>query len=103
MMSMSVAPLAGNETARNALITFGKYPVLGVLTGLLVTVIFQSSSTTTGMIIAFASAGLLDLPSSIYLIFGTNIGTCITGILASIGGNLASKRLAWGNTLFNIS
>ena len=102
MMSMAVAPLAGNETARNSLITFGKYPALGVLTGLLVTVIFQSSSTTTGMIIAFASAGLLDLPSSIYLIFGTNIGTCITGILASIGGNLASKRLAWGNTLFNM-
>ncbi len=102
MMSMAVAPLSGNETARNALVTFGKYPVLGVLTGLLVTVVFQSSSTTTGMIIAFASAGLLDLPTSLYLVFGTNIGTCITGILASIGGNLSSKRLAWGNTLFNI-
>lgn len=102
MMSMAVAPLSGNEAARNALLTFGKYPVLGVLTGLLVTVIFQSSSTTTGMIIAFASAGLLDLSTSIYLVFGTNIGTCITGILASIGGNYASKRLAWGNTIFNI-
>jgi phosphate:Na+ symporter len=55
------------------------------------------------MIIAFASAGLMDLPTSIYLIFGTNIGTCITGILASIGGNLSSKRLAWGNTIFNIA
>ncbi|MFO7569605.1 MAG: Na/Pi cotransporter family protein [Smithellaceae bacterium] len=103
MMSMAVAPLSGNEAAKNALVTFGKYPVLGVLTGLLVTVVFQSSSTTTGMIIAFASAGLMDLPTSIYLIFGTNIGTCITGILASIGGNLSSKRLAWGNTLFNIA
>ncbi len=102
MMSMAVTPLSGNEAARNALITFGKYPVLGVLTGLLVTIVFQSSSTTTGMIIAFASAGLLDFPTSLYLIFGTNIGTCITAILASIGGNLSSKRLAWGNTLFNI-
>lgn len=102
MMSLSVAPLAQNEAARNAFISFGKYPVLGILSGLLVTVIFQSSSTTTGMIIAFASAGLLDLPSSIYLVFGTNIGTCITALLASIGGNLASKRLAWGNTFFNI-
>jgi len=102
MMSMAVAPLTENETARDAFVSFGKYPALGILTGLLVTLVFQSSSTTTGMIIAFASAGLLDLSSSIYLIFGTNIGTCITAILASIGGNLASKRLAWGNTFFNI-
>jgi phosphate:Na+ symporter len=102
MMSMAVAPLSGNEAARDALVTFGKYPILGVLTGLTVTLVFQSSSTTTGMIIAFASAGLLDFPTSLYLIFGTNIGTCITAILASIGGNLSSKRLAWGNTLFNI-
>lgn len=102
MMSQAVSPLAGNETTRNAFIAFGQYPALGVLTGLLVTVVFQSSSTTTGMVIAFAFAGLLDLSAAIYLIFGTNIGTCITGILASIGGNLSSKRLAWGNTLFNI-
>jgi len=54
------------------------------------------------MIIAFASAGLLDLPASVYLIFGVNIGTCITAGLASIGGNLSSKRLALGHTLFNI-
>ena len=99
MMSMAVAPLSQNEAARNAFVTFGKYPFLGVLAGLLVTVIFQSSSTVSGMIIAFASAGLLDLTSSIYLIFGTNVGTCITGILASFGGNLSSRRLAWGNTL----
>jgi len=102
MMSMAVAPLSDNQAAKDALVAFGKYPFLGVMTGLLVTIVFQSSSTTTGMIIAFASAGLLDLSSSIYIIFGTNIGTCITGILASVGGNLASKRLAWGNTLFNI-
>ncbi len=101
MMSMAVAPLSEMKTARNALVTFGKYPVLGVRQGFWVTVVFQSSSTTTGMIIAFASAGLG--PSHFfYLVFGTNIGTCITGILASIGGNLSSKRSAWGNTLFNI-
>jgi phosphate:Na+ symporter len=54
------------------------------------------------MIIAFALAGLLDLSSSIYLLFGTNIGTCATAIIASFGGNLSSKRLALGNTIFNV-
>ncbi|MDO9528624.1 MAG: Na/Pi cotransporter family protein [Syntrophales bacterium] len=102
MMSSAVKPLADNEATRNVFISFGRQPLLGILIGLTATAILQSSSTTIGMIIAFASGGLLDLPSSIYLIFGTNVGTCITAIIASIGGNLSSKRLALGNTLFNL-
>jgi phosphate:Na+ symporter len=102
MMSAAVKPLAGNEVTRNAFVAFGRQPLLGIFTGFLVTAIIQSSSTTTGMIIAFAAAGLLDLPSSIYLIFGTNIGTGVTAILASMGGNLSSKRLAIGNIIFTV-
>ena len=101
-MSSAVKPLADNETIVNLFLHFGKQPVLGVLAGLIVTVILQSSSTTIGMVIAFASVGLLDLPSSIYLVLGDNIGTCITAIIASIGGKLSSKRLAMGHSLFNI-
>jgi len=101
-MSSAVKPLAGNETIVNLFVHFGQKPLLGVLTGVIVTVILQSSSTTIGMVIAFASVGLLDLPSSIYLVLGDNIGTCITAIIASIGGNLASKRLALGHAMFNI-
>ena len=103
MMSSSVKPLAGNEMIRNTLIGFSSNPLLGILTGMIVTALFQSSSTTTGMIIAFASAGLLNLQGSIHLLFGIEIGTCITAIIASIGGNLASKRLALGHTLFNVT
>jgi len=102
MMSSAVKPLADNEVTRNVFTNFGRQPLVGILIGLTATAILQSSSTTTGMIIAFAAGGLLDLPSSIYLIFGTNIGTCITAIIASIGGNLSSKRLALGNILFNL-
>lgn len=103
MMSSAVKPLASDEATKNIFINFGRQPMLGIVAGLVVTAILQSSSTTIGMIIAFASAGLLDLQSSIYLIFGTNIGTCITAFIASIGGNLSSKRLALGNTLFNVA
>ncbi|MBW2673643.1 MAG: Na/Pi cotransporter family protein, partial [Deltaproteobacteria bacterium] len=56
-----------------------------------------------GMIIAFASVGLLNLQASVYLLFGVEIGTCITAIIASIGGSLSSKRLALGHTLFNVT
>lgn len=103
MMSSSVKPLADNEMIRDAFVSFGSSPLLGILTGLVATAILQSSSTTTGMIIAFASVGLLDLTASVYLIFGVNIGTCVTAGLASIGGNLSSKRLALGHTFFNIT
>ena len=101
-MSSAVKPLAGNEAITNLFLHFGKQPFLGILTGLVVTVILQSSSTTIGMVIAFASVGLLDLPSSIYLVLGENIGTCVTAIIASIGGKLVSRRLALGHALFNI-
>ena len=103
MMSSSVKPLADNEMIKGAFVSFGSSPLLGILTGLVATAILQSSSTTTGMIIAFASVGLLDLTSSVYLIFGVNIGTCVTAGIASIGGNLSSRRLALGHTIFNIT
>jgi phosphate:Na+ symporter len=101
-MSSAVQPLAGNEAVIDIFVHFSKHPILGILTGIIVTVILQSSSTTIGMVIAFASVGLLDLEASVYLVLGDNIGTCITAIIASIGGKLASKRLALGHVLFNI-
>ncbi len=103
MMSSSIKPLTGNDMIREAFISLGTRPFLGILTGMAVTAILQSSSTTTGMIIALASVGLLNLQASLYLLFGIEIGTCITAGLASLGGNLSSKRLALGHTLFNVT
>ncbi|MBW2559138.1 MAG: Na/Pi cotransporter family protein [Deltaproteobacteria bacterium] len=101
-MSAAVKPLAGNEAITGLFVKFGQHPFLGILIGTAVTVLLQSSSSTIGIVIAFASVGLLDLPSSIYLVLGDNIGTCVTALIASIGGKLSSKRLALGHTLFNI-
>lgn len=101
-MSSAVKPLAGNEAVVQLFLHFSEHAILGILTGIIVTVMLQSSSTTIGLIIAFAVAGLLDLEASVYLILGDNIGTCITAAIASIGGKLASKRLALGHALFNI-
>ena len=102
MMSSAVRPLTENEAIVNLFFLFGAYPLLGILTGLVVTVILQSSSTTIGVVIALASAGLLDLPSSIYLVVGDNIGTCVTALIASIGGKRASRRLAVGHMTFKV-
>lgn len=102
MMGTAVKPLTENEAIVNLFFLFGAYPLLGVLTGVILTVMLQSSSTTIGMVIAFASAGLLDLPSSVYLVLGDNIGTCVTALIASIGGKRASRRLAFGHVIFNV-
>ncbi len=98
---MSVAkPFTNSEAAKNVFINFSRNPLLGVLAGMLVTAIAQSSSATVGMVIALASVGLLDLSSAIPIIFGGNIGTCITAMLASIGTNISARRTAIGHVLF---
>ena len=102
IMTAAVKPLAGNEELLNLFLRFGTYPILGIVTGILVTVLLQSSSTTIGMVIALASAGLLDLKASMFLVLGDNIGTCITALIASTGGKLASRRLAFGHAMFNV-
>lgn len=98
----AVKPLAGNQELIDLFLRFGKYPLLGIGTGVLVTMVLQASSTTIGIVIALATVGLLDLRASIYLVLGDNIGTCITAVIASIGGKLASRRLAFGHAMFNV-
>lgn len=102
IMTDAVKPLAGNQDILNLFMQFGKYPVLGVLMGVVVTMVLQSSSVSIGMVIALAAAGLLDLDACIYLVMGDNIGTCITGVIASFGGKIASRKLAAGHAMFNI-
>jgi phosphate:Na+ symporter len=77
-------------------------PIYGLLTGMLVTMAVQASSATVGLTMAMASQGLLELPTAIAIIFGDNIGTTITAVLASLGGNRAAKQAAAAHVMFNV-
>ncbi|MFH2144894.1 MAG: Na/Pi cotransporter family protein [Candidatus Omnitrophota bacterium] len=101
IMTSTVKPLAQNQAVRDIFIGFSHNPFLSIVTGAAVTAIFQSSSVTTGMVIALASLGLLDLRAAIPLIFGCNIGTCVTALLASLGTNITARRTALAHILFN--
>ncbi|MFH1307170.1 MAG: Na/Pi cotransporter family protein [Candidatus Micrarchaeota archaeon] len=101
-MSSAVKPLKDDPATSELFLLFSENPLLAILAGLIVTIILQSSSTTIGIVIALAAAGLIGLPAAIYFVLGDNIGTCVTAIIASIGGTISSKRLALGHTLFNI-
>ena len=77
-------------------------PIIGILIGAIFTALIQSSSAFTGIVIVLAQQGLLTLEGGIPLIFGSNIGTCITAGLASIGTIRDAKRVAIAHVFFNI-
>ena len=78
-------------------------PAVGILVGALFTALIQSSSATTGIVIVMASQGLIALTAGIAVIFGANIGTCITALLASIGKPREALRASMVHVLFNVA
>ncbi|MGL4911224.1 MAG: Na/Pi cotransporter family protein, partial [Romboutsia sp.] len=101
-MKDAVKPLAEFKGFTDALISFGQRPLLGLLLGLVITAIVQSSSASMGMLIALAAQGLIPLSSALPILYGQNIGTCVTSLISSIGANRNAKRAAIMHLLFNI-
>ncbi len=102
IISGGLRGLSESPTILHLLHSCGTNVFLGVLVGAGVTAIIQSSSAMTAMVIAMGSAGLLTLPAAISLILGANIGTTVTGMIASVGSSLSSRRLAVAQVLVNI-
>ncbi|EGT2227392.1 sodium-dependent phosphate transporter, partial [Clostridioides difficile] len=93
-MKDAVAPLAEYKAFTDALLYFSKNPVLGILAGFAITGIVQSSSASMGMLIALASQGILPLSSALPILYGDNIGTCVTSLLSSVGASRNARRAA---------
>lgn len=77
-------------------------PLLGILAGLVFTAIIQSSSASVGILQGLAKSGVIGLDSAAFVLFGQNIGTCITALLASIGTNRNAKRTTVIHITFNV-
>lgn len=103
IMSDGVSPLKVSPEVVRWLAMLGEVPLFGILAGAGFTGIIQSSSATSGLVIAMGMGELIDLNSAIALILGANIGTCVTVLLASIGSSLSSKRAAHAHLIFNIA
>lgn len=99
MMQDAMSFLQGRE---DLFLAVNKHPVMGMLAGTLITMLVQASSATVGLTMVMASQGLLELPSAVAIIFGDNIGTTITAVLASLGGNRAAKQAAAAHVMFNV-
>lgn len=101
MMSTSMSPL-GESEAFASLLTRFENPVLGILAGTAFTALIQSSSASVGILQALANSGIVGLRSAAFVLFGQNIGTCVTSLLASIGASRNAKRTTLLHILFNV-
>lgn len=101
-MADGTRPLQDSVFFLNMITSFSEIPVLGVLAGALFTGIIQSSSATSGLVIAMGMENIINLKAAIAIIIGANIGTCVTVLIASIGSSLSSKRAAWFHLIFKL-
>jgi len=101
-MSGAMAPLREMEGFRNAIMAFGRNPLVGVLVGMAMTVLVQSSSATIGILQAVASQGLLGINVALPVLFGDNIGTTVTALLSSVGTSVTARRAAVIHLIFNV-
>ena len=101
MMSDAVSPLKGNPAFANILMMF-ENPILGILAGLVLTAIVQSSSASVGILQALTVTGAISYGAAIPIVMGQNIGTCVTAMLSSLGANKNGKRAAVVHLSFNV-
>jgi len=102
LMSQATAPLRTYEPFMTLMQEMTN-PLLGVLIGAVFTALVQSSSATTGIVIVMASQGLISLETGIALVLGSNIGTCVTAWITSIGKPREAKQAAMAHVVFNVS
>lgn len=100
-MSAAVSPLAEVPEFTNLLIKF-RNPVFGVLAGLILTAVIQSSSASVGILQALCTTGVVSFSAAVPIIMGQNIGTCVTAMLSGIGASRNAKRAALIHLYFNI-
>ena len=101
MMSAAMEPLREVPAFVNMMATLSN-PILGILFGALFTALIQSSAASVGILQTLAAAGVVEFSGAVYILFGQNIGTCITAVMASFGTSRDAKRATCVHVLFNV-
>ncbi|KPJ22524.1 Na/Pi cotransporter family protein [Streptococcus phocae subsp. salmonis] len=102
LMGDAMDPLKSVSAFQTYLATLGDKPFQGVFIGTALTMLIQSSAAIIGILQGLFSGGLLTLQGAVPILLGSNIGTCITAVLAAIGSNIAAKRVAMAHVFFNL-
>lgn len=101
-MSAAMKPLKDIPAFTDFMLSLQYNPMLGVLAGLMLTAVIQSSSATIGILQGLAFQGLIPIEAALPILFGENIGTCVTALLASIGTSITARRAALMHLTFNL-
>ena len=101
-MSSAMKPLRELPLFNEILTTVGSHWYLGIIAGALITAVLQSSSATTGILVALAGTGAIDIKAALPIVFGCNIGTCVTAMLASIGTTKTARKASILHLIFNL-
>src|SRR6056297_3061526 len=101
LMKEAIEPLEESQVFIDILSNFNN-PLVGILAGFGITALLQSSSATTGLLLAVAGSGLITVEMAFPIVFGQNIGTCVTAMISSIGANKTARRAAVMHLLFNL-
>ncbi|GHH97049.1 Na/Pi symporter [Neobacillus kokaensis] len=99
---MLAHPLTSMKAIHHFIVSINDNILLSLLTGTIITSIIQSSTAMTGIAMGFLSAGLLQLDAGIAIVFGANIGTCVTALIAAIGGGNESRLAAYAHVWLNV-
>ena len=102
LMSGAMAPLKYLPAFKDVMVSLSGSPILGVFIGTTITVLVQASSATISILQNIYQEGLIPLKAALPVLFGDNIGTTITAIIAVIGSNTSAKRLAASHVMFNV-
>jgi phosphate:Na+ symporter len=102
LLRTGMAPLADLPIIQDFLRQLGDNHLQGVMAGTLISALLHSSSATTGIVMLLTEEGWLTLPTALAFIFGANIGTCFTAVLAALGSSRAAQRVALFHVLLNV-
>ena len=102
LISAGMSPLKDLPQFKEYMVTLGQNPILGVVAGAVITVLIQASSATIGILQGLYAGGFLDLKGALPVLFGDNIGTTLTVIIAATGANVSAKRVAATHVTFNV-
>lgn len=102
LLSGALGNISEFETIVQYLAAAKSNPLYGILGGIVITLLFQSSSAATGVLMMLANEGIVDLTSAAYVVYGNNIGSCLSSVVVATGAPLAAKRVAMSHIVLNI-
>jgi phosphate:Na+ symporter len=102
ILSEALSTISEFTTVIDYLLSAKENPLYGIIGGIIITLLFQSSSAATGILMVLASDGIIDLTTATYVVYGNNIGSCLSSLIVGVSASLSAKRLAAAHILLNI-